>query len=86
MCIAQVNREIESGYWDYPIKELVEGDVDMRFIHYFDWWNVGHRDFEFFRVLIVSSTKYPELNGRHALVAPLNVRVEFDDTAHLPAQ
>ena len=80
-CIAQVNREIDSGYWDHPIKELEENDIDMRFVHYFDWWNVGHRDFEFLKVLIVSSTKHPELNGRHALVSPLNVKVEFDDTA-----
>jgi len=80
-CTAQVNREVESGYWDHPIEELKEGDVDMRFIQYFDWWNLGHREFEFFRVLIVSSVKHPELNGRHALVKPLNVRVEFDEAA-----
>ena len=81
MCIAHVNREIESGYWDHPISELKEGDVDMRFVHYFDWWVLGHREFEFIRVLIISSAEHPELNGRHALVKPLNVKVEFNDAA-----
>jgi hypothetical protein len=80
-CLAQVNREIESGYWDHPITELKEGDVDMRFIQYFDWENLGHREYEFIRVLIVSSAAHPELDGRHALVKPLNIRVEFDETA-----
>jgi hypothetical protein len=79
LCSILINREISSGYWDYPIKTVEENDVDMRFIHYFDWWNVGHRDFEFFRVLIVSSIAHPELNGRHALVKPSGLKVMFDE-------
>ena len=79
-CGIQINREISSGYWDHPITQVEEGDIDMRFIHYFDWWNVGHRDFEFFRVLIVSSIAHPELNGRHALVKPLGLKVMFDES------
>ena len=78
-CSIQINREISSGYWDHPINQVEENDIDMRFIHYFDWWNVGHRDFEYFQVLIVSSTAHPELNGRHALVKPLGLKVMFDD-------
>ena len=78
-CPILVNREVSSGYWDHPIEEVEEADVDMRFIHHFDWASYGHRDFEFFRVLIVSSISHPELNGRHALVRPLNVTVQFDE-------
>ena len=78
-CSALINREVDSGYWDHPINLFEETDVDLRFIQYFDWWNVGHRDFEFFRVLIVSSRAHPELNGRHALVRPLGLKVMFDE-------
>ena len=80
VCEALVNREVDCGYWDHPITVLTEGDVETRFIHHFDWWNLGHRDYEFVRVLIVSSVAHPELNGRHALLRPFNVRVEFDGT------
>jgi hypothetical protein len=80
LCSILINREIESGYWDHPITEVTESDIDMRFIHYFDWSPIGHRDFEYIRVLIISSARRPELNGRHALVKPLNVRVFFDET------
>jgi hypothetical protein len=80
-CSILINREISSGYWDHPINEVEATDIDMRFIHYFDWSCIGHRDFEYFRVLIVSSIAHPELNGRHALVKPLNVRVFFDEEA-----
>ena len=79
-CQILINREVSSGYWDYPIETVEESDVDLRFIHYFDWWMIGHRDFEFFRIVISSSSAHPELNGKHALVRPLNVRVEFDES------
>ena len=79
-CAILINREINSGYWDHPIEEVTAADIDMRFIHYFDWSNIGHRDFEYLQVLIVASVAHPELNGRHALVKPLNVRVFFDET------
>ena len=79
-CSILINREISSGYWDHPIKEVAAADIDMRFIHYFDWSNIGYRDFEYLQVLIVASVAHPELNGRHGLVQPLNVRVFFDET------
>jgi hypothetical protein len=52
----------------------------MRFIHYFDWAELGHRDYEFIMVLIVASIAHPELNGRHALIKPLHVKAFFDET------
>ncbi len=77
-CGVFINREICSGYWDHPIKEVSEEDIDMRFIHYFDWSIMGIRDFEFFHVMIISSKLHPELNGRHALVKPLGLKVMYD--------
>ncbi len=79
-CPVLINREIASGYWDHPITEVAASDIDMRFIHYFDWSNIGHRDFEYIQVLIVSSITHPELIGRHALVKPINVRMLFDES------
>lgn len=74
-----INREISSGYWDHPVQEVEPSDIDMRFIHYFDWANIGHRDFEFIMVLIIASSAHPELNGRQALVKPLYVKAFFDE-------
>jgi len=79
-CPIQINREISSGYWDHPIEEATTGDIDMRFINYFDWSNIGYRDFEYIQVFIVDSIAHPELNGRHALVKPINVKILFDET------
>jgi hypothetical protein len=79
-CPVLINREIDSGYWDHPITNVAASDIDMRFIHYFDWSNIGYREFEYLRVVIVASLAHPELAGRHALVKPLNVRVFFDET------
>ena len=78
-CPILINREVSSGYWDHPVKGVTASDIDMRFIHYFDWLEIGLRDFEFLQVLIVASIAHPDLNGRHALVKPLYVRLFFDD-------
>lgn len=79
-CPILINRDVSSGYWDHPIGEVAAADIDMRFIHYFDWASIGYRDFEYAQVLIVASVAHPELNGRHGLVKPLHVRMFFDES------
>jgi len=63
-----VNRTGTSGYWDDPVTSIEHGDCDLRFIQFFDWWDLGFRDFAFYRVRIVASPRYPHLVGRDALV------------------
>jgi hypothetical protein len=46
-----VNREIKSGYWDYPVGEVAR-DAVMLFIQFFDWDVLSYRDNRFVRVLI----------------------------------
>src|SRR5436309_659972 len=38
-----VNRsaEVTSGYWDDPVDRVEQGALDLRFIQYFDWWELG---------------------------------------------
>jgi hypothetical protein len=78
-CPILINREISSGYWDHPVTAIDSADTDMRFIQYFDWSNLGHRDFEFIRVHIARSIAHPEIVGHNALLRPLNVRILFED-------
>ena len=63
-----VNRTGTSGYWDDPVTAIERGDCDLRFIQFFDWWDLGFRDFAFYRVRIVASPRHPHLVGRDALV------------------
>jgi hypothetical protein len=63
-----VNRTGTGGYWDDPVTDIEPDDCDLRFIQFFDWWDLGFRDFAFYRVRIVGSQRYPHLVGRDALV------------------
>jgi hypothetical protein len=63
-----VNRTGSSGYWDDPVTAIQQGDCDLRFIQFFDWWDLGVRDFQYYKVRIVGSSRYPHLVGRDALV------------------
>jgi hypothetical protein len=63
-----INRQTASGYWDYPMTVVEREDLDLRFLQYFDWDVLGFRDFAYYRVRIVGSTKYPQVVGKDALV------------------
>ena len=77
-----VNRELTGGYWNDPLEE---GDLDLRFIHFFDWWTLGFRNFELYRVRIVASERYPRVVGKDALV-PVGtaIKVLHDPTVPAP--
>ena len=81
-----VNRTGSSGYWDDPLTVVEPGDCDLRFIQFFDWWDLGFRDFQFYRVRIVGSARYPHLVGRDALVpVTTTVKVFRDDDEARPS-
>jgi hypothetical protein len=76
---ALINRTGDSGYWDDPVTQLEKGDCELRFVQFFDWWDLGFRDFAFYRVRIVASPRYPHLVGRDALVpVTSSVKVFYD--------
>ncbi len=41
-----VNREVSSGYWDHPFKELPD-DARLLFIGYFDWDWLMYRGYQY---------------------------------------
>lgn len=70
-----------TGYWDYPLECVKSDEVDMRLIDLFDFDLLGFRDFQYYRVQIVSSSLSQELIGRDALISCNHVKINFDDTA-----
>lgn len=76
-----MNREIDSGYWDWrhPLPKVQAEDVDLRMFHFFDWDSLGPRNYDYVRVLILDSARYPEANGKHALIASDEVRFTLLD-------
>lgn len=70
---AMINREIDSGYWDYPLEEITQ-DAKLIFVSFFDWDQLGFRDNTYIRVQIAEWQTHPEAVGKHAFVAPLYAR------------
>jgi len=62
-----INREIASGYWDFPIEEVTE-DAQLSFVRFFDWDQLAIRDNQYVRVIIDTWPPHPETAGKHALV------------------
>jgi hypothetical protein len=76
-----INRQHSAhGSWDDPVKMVKPAEVDLRFAHFFDWDELGWRDFEFYRVEIAGFPSQPHLVGRLALIAPQYVEVIFDSS------
>ena len=63
-----INRDLGSGYWDFPIPAVNPGELELHFLQYFDWWDLGHKDLAFYRVRIAGSRSYPAIIGKDALV------------------
>lgn len=68
-----VNREVESGYWDYPIKEITK-DARLLFVSFFDWDQLDYRDNRYVRLQIDSWPSHPEASGKQALIESQYVR------------
>ena len=69
---AMFNREIDSGYWDYPLKEISQ-DAKLAFISFFDWDQLGFRDNTYVRAQVLEWQSHPETVGKHVFIKPLYV-------------
>ena len=66
------------GYWDHPIDRVVRADVDLRFVHWFDFDELSFRDFRYYLVR-VDSAAHREIVGRAALIECEHCIVLLDD-------
>lgn len=74
-----VNRDSRrSGYWDYPVDFVIPSEVELRFIDCYDFGQYQFRDFEYYAVRIVNSTKHKDIIGRDALIEPTCAKIYFD--------
>jgi hypothetical protein len=73
-----LNRDIKSGYWDYPIDRFTN-DARLLYICYFDWDSMHSRDNSLVRVQVSDWPSQPEAIGKHALVESFNVRYVLAD-------
>lgn len=77
-----INRDLpRSGYWDHPPLMLLPGEADLRFVRWFDFDQLGFRDFRYYEVHIVSSSVYADIPGRAALIDCEYSSVYLDDAA-----
>jgi hypothetical protein len=77
-----INRHLQrSGYWDHPVTQVRPADAELHLLRFFDFDQLGHRDFEYFEVVVRSSPKYPEIVGRAALIEFTSAKVLFSKTA-----
>ncbi|NMG72922.1 hypothetical protein [Parazoarcus communis] len=68
-----LNREIDSGYWDYPVKE-VGTDARLLFVSFFDWDQLDYRDNRYVRVQVDRWSTHPDVVGKHGLIESHYVR------------
>jgi hypothetical protein len=62
-----INRDVDSGYWDHPLREC-STDADLRFIKFFDWSDIDRRDNRYVVVWIEDWPTHPEVSGKQALI------------------
>jgi hypothetical protein len=75
-----INREKEgSGYWDYPLKELEPGFATIAFKEYFDWDEHDLIDFRYYKGVILTSDKYPDIVGHEVLIETIYGKLEYED-------
>jgi hypothetical protein len=64
-----VSREPGSmGSWDHPVTAAGSGGLRAAFLGFFDWDELGPRDFAYCRLDIAGFPAHPELVGHHCLV------------------
>ena len=68
-----LNREIDSGYWDFPIDKVTK-NARLLFVSFFDWDQLGFRDHRYVRVQVDRWPSHVEAVGKHALIESQYVR------------
>ena len=66
-CPIMLNREIDSGYWDFPIREVTT-EARLLFVTFFDWDALAYRDNRYVLVRVDDWPSHPETVGKRALV------------------
>ena len=70
------NRPDEPGrLWGNPIIHLSSKSYQLKFISFFDWYQLDPRDFRLLEVSIERMDDRPELVGRHALIELANCTI-----------
>lgn len=72
-----LNREIDSGYWDYPLKEITQ-DAKLAFVAFFDWDQLDYRDYRYVRVVVAEWPSRPAVVGKHAFIETHYVRFSLN--------
>ena len=70
---AQLNRLVDSGYWDHPVTQIDSGAV-MCFIRFFDWDQLDYRDNRFVRACVREWPSHANEVGKHVLLEAQHVR------------
>jgi len=68
-----LNRQVDSGYWDHPLREVTR-EAKLAFISYFDWDQLNYRDHRYVRVQVLEWLTQPAVVGKHALIETHYVR------------
>jgi hypothetical protein len=63
-----INRGIDTGYWDDPLRMASSDDLDVRFVQFHDWSLLEYRDFAHYRGRIVGSRSHSHVIGRDILI------------------
>jgi hypothetical protein len=62
-----LNREVQSGYWDDPIKEF-SNQAHLNFVSFFNWGQLDDRDNGLVLVEVAKWDEQPHTVGKRALV------------------
>jgi len=62
-----LNREVNSGYWDYPLREVTK-EAALGFISYFDWDQLDYRDHRYVRVQVLEWPSQSAVVGKQAFI------------------
>jgi hypothetical protein len=73
-------------YWDDPVTSVRRGEVELRFLDYFDWDILDYVDFEYYRVRVEAFPAQPHLVGREALVKRSYAKVMIGASPGEPVQ
>jgi len=57
-----------TGFWDDPVSQVTPAEATMHFVRFFDWDELGLRDFQFIEARIASFPSQPQVVGRYALI------------------
>jgi hypothetical protein len=68
-----LNRELSSGYWDYPVTEFTDEAIFL-FLEFFDFGGMDVRDHQYVKIEVKDWLSHPECIGKFGLIEAKNVR------------